>query len=260
MEIYDHGRVVIKPPFQIEDKVYTLSSNSTITALMDMGIDIYTKVYQPAGYTVNQFKRVLLEEPIISVLRTDSGDIRYVPKDFLMSSDEGYVPYHEMGVLLNLGPLKDFDFKILKDSLIKTVQNRLGTNPAISLETISDTLPVTLEEDKLLDEQRNKVISGSNSLEAQLIKAQDHNIILKAQVRALLEFIQYYLKSCCGKSICFNDGQGLYKVYYRHEINWYVMVEHTHGTFGDSGNSGNFTGETNAFESYLRRWEPRAIV
>lgn len=262
MKIYDKGRVVVRPPFQIEDEVYTLVSNSTITGLLDMGIDIYTKVYKPAGYTENQFNKVVIEEPVISILRTDAGTVKYVPSNHLMASDTSYIPYKEVGVLINLGPLEtNLDFTKLKDSLSKAVQHRMGTNPAISLETISDTIAVTDNEHALLKEQRLGVINSGTSIEAQLIKAEDHNILLRAQVNALLEFIQYYLKSCCGKDVCFDNEGQFHKVYYKHPLNWYVLLEHTNDEYGSQGGGGHlFTGETNAFQSYLRRWNQPLTV
>ena len=255
MKIYDKGRVVVRPPFQIADKVYTLVSNSTVTGLLDMGIDIYAKVYGPAGFTKNKFNKIIMEEAVISVLRTDNGDIAYVPQDYLMTSDDAYIAYKEMGVLINLGPQKEgVDFKKLKDSLVNAVKFRMGTNPAITLEMISDTIPVTKDEHKLLTEQRSSVINSGSSTEALLAKAEDHNIILRAQITALLEFIQYYLKSCCGKDVCFNEDSIVYKVYYKHELNWYVLLENNNDELGFSGSGSSFHGETNAFQSYLRRW------
>lgn len=248
LEINDHGRLVISKPFSIPDLVYTVSGKMLLSDLVASGIDAYALIYETAGYTIEQFNRAISDNPIILILRGTDGSLVYAPEAAVLIKDEDFREYSEKAILLHLGPLDTgSDLKDMVKSLEDTVLHSIGVKPTTIVERVSAAIPVSEREHELIMSQRTLVSKVSGSLEQQLSETLDHNEVLIAQVNSLLMFIKHYLRTCCSKDICFNyaEGNPVY-VHYAHEINHYVAVEESGGN--------PFSGETNAWVSYLRRW------
>lgn len=254
LQINDHGRLIVSRPFSIPDLVYTVSGKMLLSDLVATGVDVYNLIYMPAGYTEEQFNRTISDNPIILILRATDGSLQYAPEDSVLIRDEEFREYAEKAILLHLGPLDtSSDLTDMVKSLEDAVVHGMGIKPTSIIENVSTSIPVSPTEHELIVSQRSLLSKVSGSIEQQLADTKDHNEVLVAQVNSLLMFIKHYLRTCCSKDICFNyaEGKPVY-VYYKHEINHYVAVE------ASGGNP--FSGETNAWVSYLRRWHSPDMI
>lgn len=248
IKLKQEGRILVRPPFTLGDLVYTVIGQMTLANLVSTGVDIFGLVYAPAGYTETDFNKELREDPVIWTLRGSDQTIKYIPDHgILRVDDETYKSYSEKGILLNIGPTEqDRDLGALVNSLVETVKHSEGVIPAVVVEDISSTIPLSMKDHDLLVRQRSELSRQEGSVEQALSDAQDYNSLLQAQVRALLLFIQHYLQSCAGTGTCLTYKEQHEPVmYYKHEVNHYVLVEESGGN--------PFSGETSVWVSYLRR-------
>jgi len=249
------GRLIITPPFSLPDVVWEVKGELGLSALIGMSIDMYGTLYEPAGYSEIEYAAVVKEDPTIYQLKATDGEIAYVPSKSVLSFDaESYVEYQQKGMVVSLGAQRvEDEHESLLKSLRSLVRHELGIDPDIIIEPISPSVPISLKESERLDHSRDIVRNTDGTLEQQIHALEDHNLILVTQVRALLEFIRHYLQSCCNSKVCFSYGERDNEyVYYEYKLDYHVLVE--------SAGGNPFTGEKNAFQSYLRRWIPEQVI
>jgi hypothetical protein len=253
MKLKEKGRITLRDPYVIPDALYELQAISLASDLLQSGVDLYTQIYQQAGIAKNKAQEHLSTDPTVYTLRSPDGVVYALEEAILSVDTQSFTLYDKKALLVSLGQIpKETDLSDYQNHLKDVTIANLGINPEVVLETISGALAVPNDEHLGYMEKRESAKSSTPTLSSENISLKDHNVILQTQVRALVEFIRHYLKSCCNTSVCWTYLDDAYKsVQYAHSLDHYAQVEAAGGN--------PFTGETNAYVSYLRRWTTEEI-
>lgn len=162
------GKFEFLAPFiAASDTEYTVVAVRSFVELEKNGISVFDIYYQSSGIAKDIYEASVRRDGKIISLRDGSGQIRYIPDEYIASApDIGGVKYEQKILAINLGPLpKDIILEELIAGIGEYVTGLVGVVSTINLGTIQTIGLVTEDQHATLEAARlGRIASPETSL------------------------------------------------------------------------------------------------
>lgn len=188
------GTYVFAAPFSniaLPDDDYTCRAVRKLSDYVANNEDAYRNVYVAAGLTQQDYQNDLAADMAIASLQSQIGHWLYVPVRFIESLPQNSgVPYQNKIIAINIGsvPVAQ-DLTFLTTALSNVVQDTYGIKPDIQQVVTSKTSIIAYADDASFQQTRRALVTQSTSDAAQVLKLQQTNAQLVAQIQALEQYI-----------------------------------------------------------------------
>lgn len=157
------------------DITYTVIANRTIREMVDDGLDILKNVYLTAGLTEDDYDTDLINNIIITVLKSNGDNTYYIPSTkFISVPDITGVRYVQKTMGINLGYLPtDLDLDFLIPEVVDLLEAILGVTPNATIINTSQVTIYTDEEHDLFNTERINNVSNNETCIGKLTKIEN---------------------------------------------------------------------------------------
>ena len=169
----------------------TVTAVSSISALINEGVDVLNDLYLSAGSTSKQYELDLSNNIQIITLSTDTGKSGKVPANSITNPPvmDG-VNYANFILVASLGLLPEtFDFESLKLDINSYIASTVGITTTSKIVTYGDPTLLTVDTYKKQEIIRKNRITQLNSTALQLENAKAYANELRAKLTALETYI-----------------------------------------------------------------------
>ena len=192
-KIGSRGKYLLKEPFQCDkDTIYTCESVGSISEFKTSNkIDVLTTFYLDKGLSETDYLYAIENNIKIVTLNSGSGQFLYIPDNFIEKlPDQGYIPYQQKIISVNLGLLPqsiNIDETLNKIKSIVSQTLNVDTDPKIHV--YDSRRFVSWEQSEQMEQVRLSKVSKSKP-DWQIIKElQDKNAALSDALSSLEDII-----------------------------------------------------------------------
>lgn len=181
------GKFTATSPFSINSNIiYTVTSLTLLTTLVENGENIFTTYYSPNSLTSTQYTNDLLNGVSLVTLESQSGPTVNILNTYISVVPSSInIPYSKLVVSVDLGNLPD---SIYLDTFLANLKSltdsSIGINSTVKLHSIPISTLYSPEQSTILETTRNLNIVDNTSFYTQLINA--NKIINALQTRIQL--------------------------------------------------------------------------
>lgn len=185
------GVINLAPPYTNEVSAnvpYTVSAIRTLSDIAASGQDPYELYYKPVSISAADYASDLARGVVIISLKSPSGEWVYVPNSYLLTAPVGTgVPYTEMIVAVNLGPLPDsLSLAYFKSAVQELARDLMGKeNAMVQSMVASETIYLTLEDSKTIEAARQAIMDEVITDRAKYLNEQ------KLRLQAVAKIAEY---------------------------------------------------------------------
>lgn len=130
------GMFEVRSPFSLKiGKVYVCEEIRTYDELSRLGVDVYNKVYVPAGLTVSDFNSDATKKASLITLKSSGGSPVYIPSTYI-DKYPGMSPsdYEVTVIAVECGLLPDgYDLSTLKSEILDLTKATIGALPIVTV-------------------------------------------------------------------------------------------------------------------------------
>lgn len=181
-------------PFLLSPNViYTCESVRSMDDLYKDGINVKTAIYDPAftGDPSFDFERERARKPKIVRLRSSDGFYIYIPTTFLVGvPDVTRVPYHQVVLSVDLGPLPDnMDLGLILNEFSVFASKFIGVNATVRKHVLSLSENPTDAEHQQLENARAAALATYSTHAQQVAKLQSQLDAANLKIKQLSQTV-----------------------------------------------------------------------
>ena len=149
------------------------------------------KEYYNSSISEADYKTHLANGASIVTLRSDAGQLRYVPSPYIKSFPLGIgVPYRNIVLGIRLGALKDdVDLTVLKTKIQDLVKNTMGIDSECITAVTSETTILSYADSDSLELARKTATTDPTSNTSKLVKQEAEILALRNTITLLEKYI-----------------------------------------------------------------------
>jgi len=172
--------------------VYSVSKVSTITSLINDGINVEQFIYKDNGLTTADYIIALEKQISIVTLITEGGSVTDIPADYIsyMPQISGKV-FINKAFIVNVGYVpSELDISFLVNEFNDLVNTQLGVENEVTIEDISGKLILSNDEYNTYENNRVARISNRDTCRGNLEKALTLLATYKEKMRVLVNKLE----------------------------------------------------------------------
>lgn len=191
----DSGKFTLLSPFSqylTPEAIYTCRSIRTINDIVASGEPVYERYYKLADISETKFKLDAANNVCIIGLQAGTGEWIYVPETYISEAPTSNgIKYIPVVIGVNIGSIPiDLDIKPLMKMLADVSQSSLGIEPQVKPVIMTQPALISNEDHIRLNIARQANITNKKTDFLKAIELNNENIRLKAQIKALEEYIR----------------------------------------------------------------------
>lgn len=187
------GSFITKNPFELPvDVIYKLEAIRTFPELKRANIDVFSKYYEPAGLTRQDFLDDADMEASILTFKSTDGEIRYIPNTFVESyPGQTALDYRRNIVVLDCGLVPAYvDINKLSVDLGNLATSMVGVQVTPEVTTLAYEGTITDEEHVRMEALRKQTIRQVTPLSEQVVSLTQRNAELQTLNDRLIEILR----------------------------------------------------------------------
>lgn len=187
------GSFVTNAPFELPvDVIYKLEAIRTFPELLRDNVDVFSKYYEPAGLTRQDYLDDADMEASILTFRSTDGEIRYVPNTFVEKyPGQSAMDYRRNIIVLDCALVPSYvDVNKLSTDLGNMATAALGVTVTPEITTLAYEGTITDEEHVRMEALRKRTIRTVTPLSEQVASLTQRNAELQTLNDRLIEILR----------------------------------------------------------------------
>jgi len=180
------GRFVLREPWRAENKDYWVDAIRSLDDVRKLEDNPIGLIYTPVGLGDAEYRSDIDEGAMIITLRSDDGQIIYVPDTYIVSVPRvDAIPYSHLIVSASLGPFPDtYNTALLEAKVSAVISDYIGVEPQVNIARAPMRGTITYDRHRQLTSARQAAVrlrdtDRATALELeQLVRQQQDQILL----------------------------------------------------------------------------------